>query len=410
MRARRGAAEVPLSPNTSAPQSLVFAPAEVAARVDAAQTALARGLGESVVLAFVGAASAGKDAGIRALFGVDFGEVDPIPGSTDRLRAVALDAAGQVIVVNAPGFGDLRAEVAATSQSLLHKLDLAVYVVNADGGATADDKAHLAALRALQRPVLVVLNKIDLIRPHQKDEFVRTTFAQLGVAPEDGVVAAFDPLPALSDKPIGLDGITEWIVRTLSEQGKAMLFARQLRDKALACESLIKAAARRSALAGAIPVPGADVAAVTAVQVQLITEIAAIYARRMDRDLALFIVGEALAGSGKGFVRWATNALKAAGWIPGGQLGEVAASALGAAVSSAATYGVGRAAVAYMEKESLGLPVSGADIRAVFETFARQARGGGVPGIGAAPAAALGAGDDVLDAEIEPAPLGGGRR
>src|SRR5687767_10280718 len=73
--------------------------------------ALAKALSQHLTVAFLGSGSSGKDSAIRALFGIDFGEISPIPGSTDRLRVVRLPGPGDVLLVNAPGFGDIRSEV-----------------------------------------------------------------------------------------------------------------------------------------------------------------------------------------------------------------------------------------------------------------------------------------------------------
>ena len=346
--------------------------AEVAARWEAANTEIARALSQRLVIAFLGSASAGKDAGIRALFGIDFGQVDPIPGSTDRIRVAPMDAEGQVLVVNAPGFGDVRAEVDAAARSIISSLDVAVYVLNCDGGATIDERRDLDAIRALGRPVLVCLNKIDLIRPHQREAFVEATLAQLGVSREMAVITAFDPLPVLSEVPIGVDRVIGWIHKTLANQGKALPFAKQLRNKAAACEPIIQAAAKKAAVAGSLPVPGADMAAVTAIQVRMISDIAAVFGARIDQDVILFIIGEALAGSSKGFVRWAITALKTAGWIPGGQVAELAVSALGATVASAATYGVGRASIVFIQR---GQGLSGGELKEIFDMEALRYRG-----------------------------------
>lgn len=346
--------------------ALALSPEMVEAKVELVRREVQKTLESTLCVAFLGSASSGKDSAIRALFGLDFGEIDPIPGSTDRIRVAPVDPAGRVLVVNAPGFGDLRKGVEAAARSVLDHLDLAVYVVNCDGGATIDERRDLDAIRALGRPTLVCLNKIDLIRVHQREEFIQTTLVQLGVERKDAVITAFDPLPALSDEPIGVGDVIAWIHERLDEQGKSLLFAKQLRNKAQACEAIIQAAARRGALAGAIPVPGADMAAVTAVQVKLITDIAAVHDVRLDKDIAMFIMAEALAGTSKGFVRWALSALKVGGWVPGGAMAEVAASALGATIAGAATYGVGKAAVAWMGKQSM----SGEELRAVFDAEA----------------------------------------
>lgn len=111
--------------------------------------------------------------------------------------------------------------------------------------------------------------------------------------------------------------------------------------------------------------------AITALQVKLISDLAAVHGVRIEKDVVLFILGEVLAGGSKGFVRWGVNALKAAGWFPGAHLAELAASALGATVAGAATYGVGRAAVTFLQR---GQKMTGAELREVFDSEAYQWR------------------------------------
>jgi GTP-binding protein Era len=340
---------------------------QVVARWELAAEEVEVALQRTLAVAFLGSASAGKDSAIKALFGLDYGQIDPIPGSTDEVRVAAVDRERRLLVINAPGFGDLRDEVEAKARRVLEQLDLAIYVLNCDGGATIDERRDLDQIRALGRPTLVCLNKIDLIRPAHREDFVRQTLLQLGTSPEDAVITAFDPLPALSREPIGVDRVVRWIHEHLQASGKALLFAKHLRNKAAACEPIIQTAAKKSAMAGAIPVPGADATAVTAIQVKLISDIAAVHDRRIDKDLVLFILGEALAGSSKGFVRWAVRAAKAAGWIPGGQVITVATSALGATIAGATTYGVGKAAIAFMQR---GGEMTGAELRDVFDAEA----------------------------------------
>ncbi|MEQ1503781.1 MAG: DUF697 domain-containing protein [Myxococcota bacterium] len=354
-----------------APGGVPTLQAQVAARWELAAGEVDRALRQQVALAFLGSASSGKDSAIRALFGIDFGQIDPIPGSTADIRVAAVDADRHLLVVNAPGFGDLRSEVAERAERVLDTLDLAVYVVNCDGGATIDERRDLDKIRALGRPTLVCLNKIDLIRPNQRENFVRTTLVQLGVPPDQAVVTAFDPMPQLSPEPIGVDLVIGWIHQHLEDGGKALLFAKNLRNKAAACRPIIDQAAKRAAVAGAIPIPGADATAVTAVQVKLITDLAAVYGRRIDKDLVLFILGEALAGTSKGFVKWAVEAAKAAGWLPGGQVITVAVSGIGAVIAGATTYGVGKATVLFLQRDG---QVSPGELREVFDASAFEYR------------------------------------
>lgn len=326
-------------------------------------------LSRKVTVAFLGSASAGKDSAIRALFGVDFGQISPIPGSTDRVRVAPLDEAGQVLLVNAPGFGDIRASVDTAARDALNALDIIVYVFNAEGGATIDEKNDLATIRAQGRPVLVCINKIDLIRPSEREPFVVATLAQLGVERKDAVVCAFDPLPQLSPEPIGVEEVVKWIYTQLETAGKELLFAKTMRNKAQACEPIIQAAARRASMAGAVPIPGADLAVVTAIQVKLIRDIAVVFDAPLDKDVAFFILGEILSGGMRGFVRWGVEALKAAGWIPGTQFAEAAILALGAMIAGGTTFGVGKAAVGYFQS---GRNLNNDALRMLFDAAAWQ--------------------------------------
>lgn len=330
-------------------------------------TALAEALSHSLTIAFLGSASSGKDSAIRTIFGLDFGDISPIPGSTDRLRVAKLDPEGKVLLVNAPGFGDVRAEVDAVGRKALDSLDIVVYVVNSEGGATIDEKRDLDRIRERGKPVLVALNKIDLIRPHEREGFILATLDQLGVDRKDAVICAFDPLPQLSPEPIGVTAVITWIHDQLHSSGKDLLFSKFLRNKAQACEPIIQTAARLASVAGAVPIPGADLAAVTAIQVKLIRDIAIVFDVPVDREVALFIIGEVLSGSMRGFVRWGVEALKAAGWIPGTQFAEAAILALGAMVAGATTFGVGKAAVTYFQS---GRTTDGDKLREVFDAAA----------------------------------------
>ena len=338
---------------------------------DTSEVDVRKALSMRLAVAFVGSASSGKDSAIKALFGIDFGEVSPIPGSTAEVRVAPLDRAGRVVVVNAPGFGDIRATVDRAARDVLDALDVIVYLVNCEGGATIDERRDLDAIRALDRPTLVVLNKIDLIRPAQRDEFVRATLAQLGVDTRDAVVAAFDPLPQLADDAIGVSAVIAWIEGKLEASGKELIFAKQVRNRVAACEPLLRAAARKAAMAGAIPVPGADLAVVTAIQVRLIRDIAAVFEVPVDRDVALFIITEVLSGGVRGFVRWGVEALKAAGWVPGGQIAEAAILGLSAAIAGATTWGIGRAAMEYFKN---GRTLGGDGLRAVFDAATQEYR------------------------------------
>jgi GTP-binding protein EngB required for normal cell division len=95
-----------------------------------------------------------------------------------------------------------------------------LYVVNAEGGVQAREKSDYDRCRATGKPVLALINKIDVLRPRDKDKYLADARGKLG-APEDAFMAvAFDPLPELSPGPIGLEAVHAWIQQRLVDLGK----------------------------------------------------------------------------------------------------------------------------------------------------------------------------------------------
>lgn len=323
-------------------------------------------LNQSITIAFLGSASCGKDSAIKCLFGIDFGEVSPIPGSTKELKAITLGKEKECIIINAPGFGDRDKNVDAIAREVLHKLDIVVYIVNSEGGVTIDEKNDFNDIqkRSQEAPTLVCINKIDLIREHQRDIFVKACCQQLGLNDNDVVRTSFDPLPQLYREPIGIKQVIAWLNETLTKQGKYLILAKQLANKKEACIPIIEQAVNEAMLAGAIPIPGADMTAVTLIQVRMIRNIAEVLEVELKQDMILWILGELLGNTSKGIIRWGINALKTAGWIPGGQILTVATSALGGALSAAMTKGIGLAVIEYLSEKD-----SGTDLKKYQDIF-----------------------------------------
>ena len=174
-----------------------------------------------VTVGFVGSPSSGKDAAIRAIFGIA-GKVDPVAGSTTEVEITRLDGATALYVVNTPGLGDVVQRVTDEAKQVLDHIDVYLYLINAQGGVQAREKADFAMCRAARRPVLAVLNKVDTLKPADRQRLVDDCRAKLGLGEDEPLfAAAFDPLPQLSEAPIGLDETRDWIAAQLAAAGKA---------------------------------------------------------------------------------------------------------------------------------------------------------------------------------------------
>jgi hypothetical protein len=173
-----------------------------------------------VTVGIVGSPSSGKDAAMAAIFDLRTGNVDPVAGSTREVEIRRLPRSTALWVVNTPGMGDVIEAVTEEARQVLDHIDVYLYLVNAQGGVQARELADHAACRQRGRPVLVVVNKIDTLRPDDQARFVEDCRRKLGVNERGLVAAAFDPLPQLAEAPIGVEAVRAWIEARLQELGK----------------------------------------------------------------------------------------------------------------------------------------------------------------------------------------------
>ena len=183
-------------------------------------SALRRAIRHRVTVGVVGSPSSGKDAAIKALFGIDSGNVNPVAGSTSEVEITRLQGATALYIVNTPGMGDVVESVTEQAKQVLDLIDVFVYVVNAQGGVQARELADYQACLAKKRPVLAVVNKIDTLRQEDRERYLEDARAKLAAPEEHFMSAAFDPLPQLYDEPIHLDEARTWLENQLIRLGK----------------------------------------------------------------------------------------------------------------------------------------------------------------------------------------------
>lgn len=173
-----------------------------------------------VTIGVVGSPSTGKDAAIHALFGVHTGNISPIAGSTKEVTIQRLPGATAMYVVNTPGLGDVVEKVTEAARQVLDHIDLYLYLINAEGGVQARELADYRSCVATGKPVLAIINKVDVLRPRDRDIYLADAREKLGAPAEDFVAVAFDPLPQLAPGPINREAVSRWLIDHLTELGK----------------------------------------------------------------------------------------------------------------------------------------------------------------------------------------------
>ena len=333
-------------------------------------TSVEEEIGRELVIGFIGSPSAGKDSLIRALFDVDFGEIDAVPGSTTTARVAPIDAAGQVQVLTAPGVGDLRAELTARAREALDKIDLVVLVVNAQAGIDVYLNDLAREVGELGRPVLVALNKCDLIEGEEERRRLQQRVAEVLVLETRDVIAlAADPLPVLGTAPFGLPQLSGALCRLLEKAGKSLAIARVLAHRDAAADQMILSTVVSAAAIGAVPVPGSDFGPLTALQTAMLVRLARIYRVEIaEADIAALLVDLLAGQGGRLLFHRALEMLKGAGWA-GGPPGTALLAGLAALVASSITFGLGQAGKAYFRS---GKAIEMQKLSELFSTFSRE--------------------------------------
>jgi hypothetical protein len=157
-----------------------------------------------VEIVVFGEISTGKSALINALVGAAVTEVDVRGGWTKEVWHVPWQGSGyvvpglansQVVLVDTPGLNEVGgAARGSMAGDAAQRADLILFVTDSDLNET--EHSALVALAASHKPIIVVLNKIDLYSPEQRAQLLEVLredrLADL-VPPDHVVTAAADP-------------------------------------------------------------------------------------------------------------------------------------------------------------------------------------------------------------------------
>ncbi|HOG52023.1 MAG TPA: [FeFe] hydrogenase H-cluster maturation GTPase HydF, partial [Lentisphaeria bacterium] len=114
-----------------------------------------------------GKCNAGKSSVINAITGQDLAIVSEHKGTTTDpvYKTMELLPLGPVVIIDTPGLDDagaLAAQRILKAHQVLNKTDIAVLVVDASQGMSAEDDAILERIKSKNIPYVIAFNKMDL--------------------------------------------------------------------------------------------------------------------------------------------------------------------------------------------------------------------------------------------------------
>ena len=248
-------------------------------------------------------------------------EVSPIPGTT---RVVQAGDAGLCTVIDTPG-GDEAAGQERKNYAFqaARAADSLIVVFDAYAGITQGTRDLFDELRRFNKPMTLVLNKIDLVKGYEK-EVIAKAARDLGV-PENELI------PASATKNLNLERIVFTLIR-LDPGLLATVSDLVPRYRHQIATRYIAGAAISAFAVGSTPLPVADFFPLSAIQVGLTLQLSRVYGQQVSwkkaREVLLTL------GGGAGLREVFRQLLKivpipGANWIASGLYAAVATAALG---------------------------------------------------------------------------------
>jgi small GTP-binding protein len=276
------------------------------------------------IVAF-GTISSGKSSLLNALAGRPVFRTNVVGGTTMARSEIPWPGAGddRVVLIDTPGLAEVRGEARASESAAAAKnADLVLFVV--DGPLKSYERELLDALAAMEKRIIVCLNKEDWYDIDQRDELLRQIHEQVAPVVKAADVVAVRSRPAMRKRVRVLSGgderveelevepdITPLAQRMLSiverDGGDLLLANLLLQSRGLVDEAKTRVLAAldtraeelinkymwaAGGVAAVNPVPILDLAGGSAITVKMVLDLAGVYKQPIDADTIVTLLGQ----------------------------------------------------------------------------------------------------------------------
>jgi len=284
-------------------------------------------------LVIAGPVNSGKSTLFNLLQGQTVSPVSAVPGTT---TTTIVEQFGPFTLVDTPGFGEAGDdEHVAVARAEIEQAKMVLLLLDAGAGVRQSDLQLYHQIRADGVPVMVVLNKVDLVRRDLHAVLSDLSFRLQGV----------QAIPISAKTGAGVaDKLIPAIIQ--ADDSLAVIIGRALPAfRAEAARRVIRTTAMWSLLLGAEPIPGLDLPLLLVMQARMVLRLGAIYGENISGHYARELVS-AMAGAlvARYIGEELAKLVPGPGWL------------IGAAVAAAGTLTMGRLAESYFQSGSLLAP------------------------------------------------------
>lgn len=314
---------------------------------------------QKLIISLYGDVNSGKSSLVNALTGMRLADVSAEAGRTREVKLYKLRE--DVYVSDTPGLNDINEDNSKRAQEFVEKddTDIILFVFNSGVGAAKPTVDAYKNLCGLEKPIIAVLGKSDVLTSEELAQMKRDIHEKSGAA----------VLPVSARENTGIEDLHKAIIQFLEVNGKHLLYLKVSRYKDKQVDNWIKGAALTAFGIGSIPIPGADMLPLTALQIGLAMKIAYVYGCKVTKKDVLQVVAATVTGGvGRQVYRWSIQGIKALGWA-GGPLGTGAVAAAAGAIAASVTYGFGHACKKYYRS---GMTIEIPELEGIFSEMQKR--------------------------------------
>lgn len=341
------------------------------------------------IVAF-GTISSGKSSLLNALAGRPVFASDVVGGTTSARSEIPWPGSDSVVLVDTPGLAEVRGESrAAEAAAAAKNADLVLLVV--DGPLKAYEVDLAQQLAAMEKRVVVCLNKEDWYDPEDQQQLAGQIAAQLPGIDRKDVVAVRSTAVSRSRIRVAANGreeeeqvelapdvrqLAERLMQIVQRDGRELLLAnlllqsRGLVDEAKArVRAVLDARAEEiisrhmwaaGSAAGVNPIPLLDIAGGTAITAKMVLDLARVYKQPIDADTVVKLLEQlgknliAMVGATAATPAVAGSIAALLKTVPG--IGTIAGGLLQGLVQALVTRWIGNVFVKYFQQEMQAPP------------------------------------------------------